>query len=115
MPLPTQADTYTPQAAGQNFTGGSAGWSASTSYDGLCLPSLLCPTATNSWSAGGADGDGYIRTEFATVAETLLGTSVGVWQSPAFTYRGRNGYKPANVTLDLNVRSELAALLGVDV
>ena len=59
-------------------------------------------------------GNGYIRTQFASVAETALGTSVGVWQSPAFTYKGNNGHAPATVKLNLNMRTDLGALLGVD-
>ena len=44
----------------------------------------------------------------------LLCTSVFVSQSPAFTYKGKKRHEPATVGLDLNMRSDLAALLGVD-
>ena len=111
MPVPTQADTYAPQAASQNFAGGAGGWSASTSYDGLCLPTLLCPTVTNSWTPRcrrqrlHPDAVRQRRRDPARHA-------VGVWQSPAFTYKGKKGHEPASVRLDLNMRSDLAALLG---
>lgn len=114
MPVPAQADSYAPNASSRNFSGGPNGWTASTSYDGLCVPSLLCPAVTNTWSSRGADRNGYIRTRFRSVAETLLGTSVGVWQSPAFRYKGNKGRTPATVTFDMNMRTNLAALLGVD-
>ncbi len=114
MPVPAQADTYAPQPSSRNFSGGPHGWTGLTSSDGLCVPSLLCPAVTNTWRDGGADGNGYIRTQFASVAETLLGTSIGVWQSPRFRYKGRNGHAPATVRLDLNMRTDLAALLGAD-
>lgn len=112
MPAPTSADTYASGASSQTFAGGPSGWSASTSTDGLCVPALLCPTVTNSWQAGGADGNGYIRTQFDALAETALGTATGVWQSPAFTYDGKNGHEPATATLNLNQRSDIGELLG---
>lgn len=114
MPVPSQADTYSPHTPSRNFSGGPGGWTGSTSNEGLCVPSLLCPAVTNTWRRGGADGNGYIRTQFLSLAETQLGTSIGVWQSPAFTYKGNKGHTPATVTLDLNMRTDLATLLGAD-
>ncbi|MGA8845426.1 MAG: hypothetical protein WB471_02300 [Nocardioides sp.] len=115
MPVPSQADMYAPNSSSRNFASGPGGWTSSTSNDGLCLQSVLCPAVKNTWRRGGTDGNGYIRTQFTSVAETLLGTSVGVWQSPAFTYKGNNGHTPATVKLNLNKRSNLGALLGADI
>jgi hypothetical protein len=114
MPVPAaHADTYAPDVASQDFAGSQAGWSATAEYSGLCLPALVCPAVANTWSGGGADGNGYIRTSFGAVAETVAGTSTGRWSSPSFTYNGLNGKTPGSVTLDMNVRGALGALLDV--
>src|SRR5262245_27859463 len=83
MPVPTaHADTYPPQTVGQDFAGSPGGWSQSSEYAGLCIQALVCPAVSNSWSGGGADGNGYVRTQFQSVATTAAGTSTGIWQSP---------------------------------
>jgi hypothetical protein len=107
------ADTYAPDAVNQDFTGSQGGWTETSEYSGLCLQFLVCPAAANTWNAGGADGSGYVRTSFISLAETLAGTSVGRWSSPSFTYNGLNGKTPGKVTLDMNVRGALGALLDV--
>jgi hypothetical protein len=111
-PVPAQADTYAPDAASQDFAGGAGGWTPSAEASGSCLPSVLCPTVTNDWAAGGADGNGYLRTQFGTTLATLNGTSTGIWQSPAFTYTGNAGSVPATVTFDMNMLSDVADLLS---
>jgi hypothetical protein len=111
-PTVAQADTYVPSPASQDFAGGAGGWVESAGYAGSCVPALLCPTVVNDWAAGGADGNGYIRTTFGSTLATLNGTSTGVWDSPAFTYAGNGGSAPATVTFDMNMRSDIADLLG---
>ena len=69
--------------------------------------------SVNTWSAGGADGNGYIRTQFGSVATTLAGTSTGIWDSPAFTYNGLKGKAPGSVTFDMNILRNVAALLDL--
>ena len=107
------ADTYAPNPASQSFAGGTGGWTQSSDYSGLCLQTLVCPAAVNTWSGGGADGNGYIRTQFASLAETQAGTSNGTWESPAFTYNGANGKVPGSVTFDMNILRNVAALLDL--
>ena len=114
-PVPAHADTYAPGTDNQNFATGPGGWTGSASYEGLCVPSLLCATVTNDFvGAGGADGggDGYIRTAFTGVVDTSTGASTGVWESPAFSYNGNAGEVPTSVTLDLAVRPQIAALFA---
>jgi hypothetical protein len=111
--VPAHADTLAPDAVNQDFTGSQGGWTQSAQYSGLCLQPLACPAAVNTWSGGGADGGGYIRTQFSSLAETLAGTSTGIWQSPAFTYDGADGQVPASVTFDMNTFKDISALLGV--
>ena len=111
-PVAAHADTYTPDAASQDFAGSAAGWTETSASSGTCLPALLCPTVTNDWTGGGADGNGYIRTQFGTTVATLNGTSTGAWDSPAFTYKGNGGNVPATATFDMNMRSDVADLLS---
>ncbi len=116
LPLPaSHADTYGPDPASQNFAGGTGGWTSGVSSDGLCVPLLLCPTAANSWSGGGADGNGYIRTAFSTLVTTGAGSATGTWESPAFAYNGNAGKVPDTVNLDLNMRTEVMPLLVASV
>ena len=115
---PAHADTYVPGADNQTFATSPGGWTGSSAYEGLCLPSLLCPAAANgfvaSGGAGGA-GDGYIRTDFTSLVSTVAGTSTGTWESPAFTYNGNAGAVPTSVVLDLSIRPQVNALLGLSV
>lgn len=114
LPVPaSHADTYAPNPASQDFSTGTAGWTQSSEFSGLCLPALVCPAVVNSWNGGGADGNGYIRTQFGSVASTLAGSSTGVWDSPAFEYKGLNGAKPGAVSFDMNQLRNVGALLDL--
>lgn len=116
MPVPaSHADTYTPSTASQDFSTGTAGWSQSSEFTGLCLPALVCPAVVNSWSGGGADGNGYIRTQFGSVASTQAGSSTGVWESPTFEYKGLGGKVPGAVSFDMNMLRNVGALLDLSV
>ncbi|WP_169576415.1 hypothetical protein [Nocardioides halotolerans] len=112
MPVPSaHADTYAPDAVNQDFAGSQGGWTSSTASDGLCLPVLLCPVVSNGWSAGGADGNGYIQTSFTTLLTTGAGFSTGMWESPSFAYNGNAGKVPGAVRLDLNMMTDVTPLL----
>ena len=114
IPVPTaHADTYAPDAVNQDFAGSPGGWSQSSEFSGLCIQTLVCPAVNNSWSGGGADGNGYIRTQFGSVATTLAGSSTGIWVSPSFTYDGLKGKQPGSVTFDMNVLRNVGALLDL--
>jgi hypothetical protein len=114
IPVPAaHADTYAPDAVNQDFSGSQGGWSQTTDYSGLCIQTLVCPAVVNGWYGGGADGNGYIRTQFGSVASTLAGTSVGIWDSPAFTYNGLKGKAPGSVTFDMNILRNVGALLDL--
>ena len=110
-PAPSRADTYAPAAASQSFAGGQGGWTQSSEFSGLCLQNLVCPAVVNTWSAGGADGNGYIRTQFGSLASTQAGSSTGIWESPSFTYDGLAGKTPGTVTFDMNTLRNVGALL----
>ena len=90
-------------------------WAGSTSYGGLCLQTLTCPTVTNTrQTSGGAGGpnDGFLRTHIGSL--TGVGsTSTGVWESQAFKYVGAQGHQPNKVTFRLFRRSNTGALLNV--
>jgi hypothetical protein len=108
--LPTGSDDRT-------FTGSQGGWTGATAYDGVCIPSVTCPTITNGFAAtGGSDGasDGYLRTQLSSLLTTFLGTSTGTLESPAFTYDGNGGRTPARAEVSLRVRPQVSALLGLD-
>src|SRR4051794_9581146 len=111
-PVAAYADTYAPGGASQDFAGGTGGWTQTPQASPSCGPVLVCPSGTNDWAAGGADGHGYIRTTVGSTPATLNGTSTGIWESPAFTYNGNGGKVPATATFDLNMRSDVADLLG---
>jgi hypothetical protein len=90
-------------------------WAGSTSYGGLCLQTLTCPTVTNTRELGGGAGgpnDGFLRTHIGS----LLGvgaTSTGAWESQAFKYVGAQGHQPNKVTFRMFRRSNTGALLNV--
>ena len=90
-------------------------WAGSTSYGGLCLQTLTCPTVTNTReTATGSvsSSNGFLRTHIGS----LLGvgsTSTGAWESQAFTYQGAQGHQPNKVTFRLFRRSNTGALLNV--
>lgn len=116
MPVPAaNADTYAPDAVNQDFAGSQGGWTTSAEFSQFCLQQLLCPAVTSTWVAGGADGNGYINTQFATLLETVPGTATGIWQSPAFTYSGVGGKAPGSVTFDMTMMKNLSALLNLSV
>jgi hypothetical protein len=114
-PVAAQADTYASGSAAQDFSGGPAGWSNTTSFSGLCLQTLACPAASNEWHAGGADGNGYIDTRFSTFVATQSGSATGVWESPAFTYNGNGGKEPASLKFDMNTLRDVQAFLDLSV
>jgi len=107
---------YPPAAGSRGFSGSVAGWTSSSSSDGLCLPPLLCATVTNSFQeTGGADGGGYIRSAYTGVVgvSAVGGTTRGVWESPAFTYAGVAGGDATAVSLSLDRRASVDQLLVV--
>lgn len=113
IPVLAHADTYAPGTTSQTFSTDQGGWTQTTKTEGACVASLLCATVVNNWTnAGGADNDGYIRTQVSSTLTTEPGTSVGVWSSPAFTYAGTGGQVPKFVTFDLSIRPVVNALLG---
>lgn len=117
FPVPAHADTYVAGSDSRTFADNQGGWSGSSSSAGLCIETLVCPAVTNGYVASGgvsSGGDGYIRTQFGSLASTLAGTSTGVWRSPAFVYRGRDGRRPGRVNLDLSIRPRVGALLGLE-
>jgi len=107
---------YPPDAAARGFTGGLAGWTSATSFEGSCLPPLLCPSATNSFQAsGGADGGGFIRSAYQGVAGAMAvgGTTTAVFTSPQFTYRGADGEAPGAIVFEMDRRASVDQLLAV--
>ena len=107
---------YPPVASSRGFSGSAAGWTSSSSSDGLCLPPLLCATVTNSYQdTDGADGGGFIRSAYTGVvgATAVGGTTRGVWESPAFTYAGAAGGEATAINLSLDRRASVDQLLAV--
>lgn len=104
---------YPTDSAARTLNAGPAGYTSSTSSEGLCVPVLLCPAITNSHQAsGGVDNTGYIRSEIGS----LLGvgaTSIATFNSPTFTYRGVGGRPAEQLALKIARRSDVAALLQV--
>ena len=101
---------YPTNQTARTFTGGAGGWTPSSSFDGTCIPPILCPSVTNSYvAAGDAEGNGYITSSYLGVLGVggVGGTSTAVWQSPAFTYQG------GAATLRLSRRSDVNQLLAV--
>jgi hypothetical protein len=116
LPTLSHADTYIGDPVAQDFASSAGGWTASPTYEGLCIPSLLCPGVDDQYVAtGGADGDGYLSTRFSSVASTAAGTSTATWLSPSFVYHGFAGERPASVTFSMSLLRDLGALLGLDV
>ena len=116
IPVTAQADTYATGSESQDFVSSPGGWTHTTAHEGLCAQFLACPTVVNTWAgAGGADGNGYIRTQLATFPTTLAGTSTGTWESPSFAYDGNAGKVPATANLHLNIRPQINALLSASV
>ncbi len=107
---------YPPGASARGFDAGPAGWTSSSSAEGVCLAPLLCASVENTFQeAGGADGGGFIRSAYTGVvgAMAVAGTTTGVWQSPRFTYAGAAGEAPTTVSFDLDRRASVDQLLAV--
>lgn len=107
---------YPPTATSRGFSGSAAGWTSSSSSDGICLPPLLCPSVTNSFQeTGGADGAGFIRSAYTGVVgvSAVGGTTRGVWESPGFTYAGVAGGEATAISLSLDRRASVDQLLAV--
>jgi hypothetical protein len=118
MATPAAAATGSeyPSDAARSFNGGAAGWNASSSFDGTCVPPLVCPTVTNSYVGGGdAEGNGFISSDYLGVAgvDGVGGTATGVWTSPPFAYDGNGGGVPATVGFSISRRADVAQLLAV--
>jgi hypothetical protein len=113
------ADTtgeYAPDTAARTFAGSAGGWTNSSSFDGSCIPPLLCPTIANSFQGtGGAQGEGFIRSAFTGVAGVLgvAGTATGTWESPQFSYSGAGGQAPTSVRFTMDREANVAQLLAV--
>jgi len=107
---------YPSDAAARGFNGGTAGWTATSSFNGTCLPPLLCPTAENTHQpSGGADGGGYIRSAYTGVAGATAvgGVTTAEWASPVFTYGGADGRAPSTVSFEMDRRANVDELLAV--
>lgn len=107
---------YPQDAAVRGFNQGVAGWTASSSFDGTCLPPLLCPSAANSFQPSDeGDGGGFIRSAYTGVAGVMAvgGTTTAVWQSPSFTYSGLGGAVPGEVAFEMDRRASVDQLLAV--
>jgi hypothetical protein len=120
MVLPSAAGAttskYPPSAGARGFSGGLAGWTSSTSSEGVCLVPVLCANAENSYQAtGGAGGDGFIRSAYTGVvgAMAVAGTTRATWESPAFTYEGVGGGEPGTVGFAFDRRANVDQLLAV--
>jgi len=116
LPSLAAATKYPPDPGARGFGAGVAGWQSSSSFDGVCLAPLLCPTATNAHQpSGGADGGGYIESDYLGVAGVTAvgGTTTAIWESPAFTYEGAGGKAAGNVAFTMDRRADVDELLGV--
>ena len=106
-------ELYPTNAGARTLDAGLAGYTASTSSEGLCVQLLLCPAIVNEYrQTGGVQNTGYLSTRLGS----LLGvgaTSEGVFQSPTFTYDGVEGKPAETVRVALARRSDVAALLQV--
>jgi hypothetical protein len=111
------ASSKYPPTAARGFDGGLAGWTSSTSNEGICLAPLLCASAENSFQGrGGADGAGFVRSSYTGVVGVMAvaGTTTAVWQSPRFTYSGADGASPSAVSFAIDRRANVDQLLAVD-
>jgi hypothetical protein len=108
---------YPSSTAARGFSGGTAGWTSSSGADGACLAPLLCASVENSFQeAGGADGDGFIRSAYTGVTGVTAvgGTTTGTWESPPFTYTGASGEKATTVSFSIDRRANVDQLLAVE-
>ena len=105
-----------PATAAAGFNGGLAGWTSSSSSEGICLAPLLCASVDNSFQeTGGADGGGYVRSAYTGVVGVTAvgGTTVGTWESPSFTYDGAGGEEATTASFSLDRRASVDQLLAV--
>jgi hypothetical protein len=110
-----ETSEYAPEAVDRSFSSGTGGWTNSSSFDGSCVPPLLCPTIANSFQgAGGADGNGFVRSAFTGVAGVLgvAGAASGIWESPQFTYLGAAGQTPSSVRFTISRQASVDQLLA---
>jgi hypothetical protein len=106
---------YPSDPAAQTFSEGLNGWTASSSFDGSCVPPLLCPKVDNEYvAAGDANGNGYITSSYLGVAGAgaVAGTTTGTWESPAFEYRTAAG-DPEAAFFSMSRRADVGQLLAV--
>jgi hypothetical protein len=111
----TGGGEYPTSPAARTFSGGLAGWTSSSSFDGSCIPPVLCPSVDNAYvAAGDADGNGYITSDYLGVAGvgSIAGTTTGIWESPTFTYRAANGGSEA-AFFSMSRRADVGQLLAV--
>jgi hypothetical protein len=107
------SDLYPSDPNSRTFSGGPAGWTSSATFDGVCVPPLVCPRVDNRWVAGGdAGANGYISSDYLGVAGvgSVAGTSTGVWESPAFTFTGAS---KGEVAFSMRRRADVDELLAV--
>jgi hypothetical protein len=108
------SSVYAPDQGARTFASGQAGWSETSASAGTCVEFVLCPQITNSYQGGGgADEDGFIRTEVASLTG-VGGTSTGTWSSPSFVYNGNGGVRPDTLDLSLARRADVSDLLRAD-
>jgi hypothetical protein len=103
---------YPTQPDARSLDSGAAGWTNSSTVTGLCVPSLSCPTVTNSVPSSGGAGGGYLLTEVSNFAG-VDSAATGIFESPSFSYDGVNGAEPKTVTLKLSRIADVSALVGV--
>jgi hypothetical protein len=106
---------YAPAAQARNFDGGAGGWASTVGHGGLCIPVVTCYSVEAGQVANGGQtgaGDGFMRTQLFTIADAVTSTS-STLVSPTFVYQGAGGEAPKNLTLTLDRRTDLGALLPV--
>ena len=107
---------YHPTTESRTFATTDGGWTSGTTRSSvLCVNGVTCPVVTNSFVAtGGADGDGFIRTQSGpTTVASLLNTTTATWTSPDFVYDGAAGATPDSVFFSLARRVTAGSLLAV--
>ena len=107
---------YHPTTESRTFATTDGGWTSGTTRSSvLCINGVTCPVVTNSFVAtGGADGDGFIRTQSGpTTVASLLNTTTATWTSPDFVYDGAAGATPDSVFFSLARRVTAGSLLAV--
>ena len=106
---------YHPNQQARDFATGNGGSTGSIEVTGLCVPVLLCPVVGNTWVASGGTGgaaDGYLASGIGSLLG-VAGESKAIWTGAPFVYRGADGEAPEKLTLKVNRKSNLGALLAV--